>query len=74
MPTVTTLDNHGIQIISLSDPADPTVVGSIEHPEIVEAHNLAIFESRGAIYAAVTIPEPDSFYTIDILPGTSIRI
>ena len=63
--------DYGVQILNMTDPANPAAVGSIGSTasadlELAGADSIAIFESGGATYAAVTADGDDGVQILSL--------
>ena len=72
---VTSLTDHGVQIIDLSDPTMPSAAGSIADTNqllLNGAQGIATFESGGTTYAAVGGSLVDGVQVIRLAEGTGL--
>ena len=76
---VTALSDDGVQILNITDPSSVTAAGSISDDgtntdglELNGAQNIAIFESGGSTYAAVTALSDDGVQILNITDPSAI--
>ena len=66
---VTAVGNDAVQILNITDPASITAAGNItgtDSPKLDGAWNIAIYESKGSRYAAVTASQDDAVQILNI--------
>ena len=72
---VASYDDHGVQILDITDPSNVTAAGSIEDGgtlELLGAQDIAIFESGGSTYAAVAAYDDDGVQILDITDPSNV--
>ena len=66
---VTAVDDNGVQILNITNPSNITAAGNITDNttrELDGANGIAIFESSGHTYAAVTAKDDDGVQILDV--------
>ena len=63
-------DNHGIQMLDLTDPTDPQAVGGIRDDDdlaLYHPHGMAVFRDAGRIYIAVSSAQENAIQILELV-------